>query len=180
MMTFDPIPDPFARAAETSPKDLGRDEEQRVEPDEPLGERARDGEEAMTRALAVLKRKGRRVLEGAEAVVAPSRLVVTAAFVFGVGALIVYAAVRSRRPRRRVTVGRAIARSLGREIAGRLLVGAAATVGARLADAVLVPLIAERLSARALATEEAPARARKRRERSTEERVHAHAERSSR
>ena len=108
---------------------------------------AADAERAMTRALAAMKRKTERVVTTIETTLTPRHVAIGASVVLGVGAFLFATSSMRRRPRKGRTVGGAIARSLAREIVSRMLLGAAATIGARLAEAA-VPMLVASISAR--------------------------------
>ncbi len=121
---------------------------------------ASEAERNLTHALSALKRRGERVVHTVESAITPRRVAIGVSVLIGVGALMwMTSASRRRQPRPRTVAG-AVAQSLAREIVGRVLVGAAATAGARLAEAAIPMVIAE-ISARRLASPK-PARSRKR------------------
>jgi hypothetical protein len=177
MMQFDPIPDPFAPSPEKA------EEEQRArlaaeaardaaaEPEKPTADetkrRARDAEVRLTSALAELKQKGARTVERVESTLGPATMIVGAAIAAGLGAVLLFAVVRAARPRRRrrPTLLGTVTRSIAREAAGRMVLGAATTVGARLAETVLVPALVASVSARAATQQRAAKAARPRKSR---------------
>jgi hypothetical protein len=123
---------------------------------------ATHAEQELTGALAELKRRSARVVETVESVateLSPKRIAIGVGVAVGVTLLVVAITRRARRPRRRSSTLSLVARSLVREVAGRMVLGAAATIGARLAEAA-VPLIAAQIVART-ARAEAPKKARK-------------------
>lgn len=115
-------------------------------------------ERDLTHALSALKRRGERVVHTVESAITPRRVAIGVSVVLGMGALMWMSSRRSR-PRRRTVAG-AVAQSLAREIVGRVLLGAAATAGARLAEAA-IPIVIAEISARRVASPK-PARSRKR------------------
>ncbi len=118
---------------------------------------ANDAEHTLTSALAALKRKGDRAATTVEAALAPTRIVLGATLAVGLGALFLFAVVRrSRRPRRPRTLVGTVARSVAREVAGRLMLGAATAAGAHLAETVLVPLLVASISTRSARAARAP------------------------
>lgn len=108
--------------------------------------RADAAERDLTRALAALRRKGQRAVERVESVLEPRHVAIGAGVVAGLAA--VWMLTRTRRPRRyrAPSIGGTIARSIVREALGRLVLGAATTAGARLAEAA-VPMLVASLSA---------------------------------
>jgi len=133
-MKFAPIPDPFAGPAPFVPE---------IAPpaphDQAIG-RAAVAEHALESALVAIKHRGTRLAHTVQAVTTPRSLVLGTAIAFGLGALVVYAVVRTARPRAR-GLASMVSRSLAREIVGRAVLGAAGTLGAELAQSFLVPWI---------------------------------------
>ncbi len=117
-------------------------------------------ERDLTHALSALKRRGERVVHTVESAITPRRVAIGVSVVLGVGALMWMVSASSRRRPRSRSVAGVVAQSLVREIVGRALLGAAATAGARLAEAAIPMVIAE-ISARRVAAPK-PARSRKR------------------
>ncbi|MBN8611970.1 MAG: hypothetical protein J0L92_15360 [Deltaproteobacteria bacterium] len=123
---------------------------------------ATHAERELTGALAELKRRSERVVDAVESVtteLTPKRIAIGVGVAVGVTLLVVAVTRRARRPRRRQSTFSLVARSLVREAAGRMMLGAAATIGARLAEAA-VPMIAAAIVERT-ARAEAPKKARR-------------------
>jgi len=108
---------------------------------------AADAERAMTHALSAIKRRTERVVATLETTLTPRHVAIGASVVLGIGAFLFVTSSMRRRSRKPSSVGRVIARSLARELVSRVLLGAAATVGARLAEAA-VPMLVASISAR--------------------------------
>lgn len=131
-----------------------------VEAEESLA--ASQAEQELTGALAELKRRSARVVDTVESMtteLSPKRIAIGVGVAVGVSLLVVAVVRRARRPRRPRSTLSLIARSLVREAAGRMVLGAAATIGARLAEAA-VPMLAAAIVERA-AGGEASKRARR-------------------
>jgi hypothetical protein len=129
---------------------------------------ASDAEESMTRALSALKHRGQRAVAAVEHAITPRRVVIGVSVAVGVSAVLLFALSRRGRRRPRTLAG-TIARSLAREVVGRIVLGAATTAGARIAEAavpMLVAAIANRQTKRSR-----PSRARKTRARIDDEDV---------
>jgi hypothetical protein len=130
-----------------------------IEAEESLA--ASHAERELTGALAELKRRSERVVDTVESVASeltPKRIAIGVGVAVGVTLLAVAVTRRARRPRRPPSTLSLIARSLVREAAGRMVLGAAATIGARLAEAA-VPMLAAAIVERA--SSETPKRSRK-------------------
>jgi hypothetical protein len=157
MNDFEPLPGPDGI-------ELANPDEQRVSgvdvPETPLEARedvaASNAEQTMTRALAALKHRGERIVQTVEHAVTPRRVAIGVSVAVGVTALLLVASRRGRRRRPRSIAG-AVAQSLLREAVGRAVLGAAATAGARIAEAA-VPMLVAAISARQV---KRPRRARK-------------------
>ncbi len=104
-------------------------------------------EQPLTLALSELKRRGRRVIEALGRGLTPTQVAIGVGVALGASLLAVAAVRRGSGPRRRAAIEGRIGRSLLRELATRVALGAAATIGAQLAEAarpMLAAAIAER------------------------------------
>lgn len=107
--------------------------------------RADAAERDLTTALAALRRRGKRAIDRVESVLEPKHLAIGAGVIAGLAALVVLSRRRGVRRSGPASIGSTIARSIVREALGRMVLGAAATAGARLAEAA-VPLLVASLS----------------------------------
>lgn len=158
MIHMDNLPDPFPPDEDESPPvAASKAPSTPAEAEETL---ATDAEESLTTALAALRRRGDRAVTSVHSALSSRRVLVGVAVAIGAG-LFFFAVTRRRgAPRRPRTLAGAVAHSLFREVASRVVLGAAAAVGARLAEAA-VPMIVASISARQEVSARRPSRRRK-------------------
>lgn len=152
MMTKDTdttLPAPLPPLDAVPPPELAQPSEPSRPTEEEIRARAREAEKVMTTALVALKERGKRAAKVVDAAALPAKVIVGAALAVGTGAVLLYVLARAMRraprPRARRTIKGEVGRAVARAVAGRVVLGVATTVGAQLAEALIVPMLMARM-----------------------------------